>query len=561
MKIKPHLCVDFYKPSHIDQYNKSTTLIQSNFTPRTVKLFPHFSDNDHRILFAGLQGVIKWYFIDSWNEEFFSQPKAKVVAEYKKIMDVSIGKDKVDVSGIEKLHDLGYLPLEIRALPEGSLVNAQVPVFTIHNTVPEFYWLVNFIESVISAESWKTITAATSSYQMNKLCHKYSNLTCDNNEHIMFQSHEFAFRGQAGVHDASQTGFGHLINFYGTDTVPAIVYANNYYGMEDDFTAASIPASEHSVATTNIGSIILEMERTVEGFKDLSLDEKRYKAEVQFLRKYITEIYPSGFCSYVLDSFDFWRGLTEAALELKEEIMTRDGRVIFRPDSGIPEHIIAGYTSDGVNYSDFSEAMEAEPEAYEVVCINGKYHPVYQNQYGYTDINEAVEIPEHEVKGSIEILFEQFGGHVNSKGYKVLDPHVGLIYGDSITISRANDIFERLKDRGFASSNVVFGWGSYMTTYATRDSLGFAMKATGAIINGDEILVTKDPKTDSKKKSAKGFLKVVKVNEDFELVDGLRFEDTQSQDNALRVVFKDSKLLVDETLTEIRKRVADSFND
>lgn len=556
MKIKPHLCVDFYKPSHIDQYNKATTLIQSNFTPRAVKLFPHFSDDDHRILFVGLQGIIKWYFIDSWNEEFFCQPKAKVVGEYKKIMDVSIGKDKVDVNGIEKLHDLGYLPLEIRALPEGSLVNAQVPVFTIHNTVPEFYWLVNFVESVISAESWKTTTAATSSYQMNKLCHRYSNLTCDNNEHIMFQSHEFAFRGQAGVHDAAQTGLGHLVNFQGTDTVPAIVYANNYYGMENDFTAASIPASEHSVATTNIGSIILEMERTVEGFKDLSLDEKRYKAEVQFLKKYITEIYPSGFCSYVLDSFDFWRGLTEAASELREEIMTRDGRVVFRPDSGIPEHIIAGYRVLSVESE--SELMAGGSETPEVVHFkdSNKYYTVIDSY----SMELGEEIAEYEVKGSIQILFENFGGTVNSKGYKVLDPHVGLIYGDSITISRAKDIFERLEEKGFASSNIVFGWGSYMTTYATRDSLGFAMKATGAIINGEEILVTKDPKTDSKKKSAKGFLKVVKVGKDFELVDGLRFEDTQSQDNALRVVFKDSKLLVDETLTEIRKRVSDNFN-
>lgn len=550
----PILFADFYKPSHISMYDKRSEIVQDNMTPRNAKHFIHFADNDQRVMFAGLQGFIKWFLIDMFNNNFFNLPKEEAVADYREVCDSSIGIGMVETWGFEALHDLGYLPLEIRALPEGTLSPVQVPMFTIQNTHPDFYWLPNFLESVISAETWKTITTATTFWQYRKLSEKWAAETCDNNDHVAFQNHCFAYRGEAGTHDAAQSEFGQLINSMGTDTIPAILYARRYYNMKGKFVAGSIPASEHSVATTNIGFIVGRLQGEN---PDLTLDEARFLAEVEFMKRYITEIFPKGFVSYVADSYDFWAIITKAAAILKQEIMARDGRVVFRPDSGVPEHIIAGYYTDGGDYASFEEAYDANAEAgYELVQVLGKFYRVKQSS-GFDVIDETDEVPYHEAVGAVQCLWDIFGGEVNSKGYKVLDSHIGLIYGDSITVARAKDIFERLKDKGFASSNIVYGVGSFTTQYTTRDSLGMAVKATGAVIDGQQIMVVKEPKTDLSKKSAKGFLKVVRnMFGQLELIDNCQLEEVQSKDNDLRRVFYNGKLIVDEDLTTIRERAA-----
>lgn len=550
----PILFADFYKPSHISMYDKRSEIVQDNMTPRNAKHFIHFADNDQRVMFAGLQGFIKWFLIDMFNNNFFNLPKEEAVADYREVCDSSIGIGMVETWGFEALHDLGYLPLEIRALPEGTLSPVQVPMFTIQNTHPDFYWLPNFLESVISAETWKTITTATTFWQYRKLSEKWAAETCDNNDHVAFQNHCFAYRGEAGTHDAAQSEFGQLINSMGTDTIPAILYARRYYNMKGKFVAGSIPASEHSVATTNIGFIVGRLQGEN---PDLTLDEARFLAEVEFMKRYITEIFPKGFVSYVADSYDFWAIITKAAAILKQEIMARDGRVVFRPDSGVPEHIIAGYYTDGGDYASFEEAYDANAEAgYELVQVLGKFYRVKQYS-GFDVIDETDEVPYHEAVGAVQCLWDIFGGEVNSKGYKVLDSHIGLIYGDSITVARAKDIFERLKDKGFASSNIVYGVGSFTTQYTTRDSLGMAVKATGAVIDGQQIMVVKEPKTDLSKKSAKGFLKVVRnMFGQLELIDNCQLEEVQSKDNELRRVFYNGKLIVDEDLTTIRERAA-----
>lgn len=555
-KESPITFADFYKPSHISMYDKRSEIVQDNMTPRNAKHFIHFADEDQRVMFAGLQGFIKWFLIDMFNENFFKLPKEQAIADYKEICELSIGPNMVETWGFEKLHDLGYLPLEIRALPEGTLAPVQVPLFTIQNTHPDFYWLPNFLESVISAETWKTTTTATTFWQYRKLSEKWAEETCDNNLHVPFQNHCFAYRGEAGTHDAAQSEFGQLINSMGTDTIPAIVYANRYYNMKGRFVAGSIPASEHSVATTNIGFIVGRLQGE---HPELSLDEARFLAEVEFLKRYITEIFPKGFVSYVADSYDFWAIITKAAAILKQEILARDGRVVFRPDSGIPEHIIAGYRSLG-EFDDWSDAHTAlqEDSDSEVAKIEGKYYRILvdDEDNAFFDFQPS-GLEEHEVKGAVECLWDIFGGEVNSKGYKVLDSHVGLIYGDSITVARAKDIFERLKDRGFASSNIVYGVGSYTTQYTTRDSLGMAVKATGAVIDGKQIMVVKEPKTDLGKKSAKGFLKVIRDEDNqLKLVDNLEVHEVQSRDNELRCVFRDGQLMIDEDLTQIRDRAA-----
>jgi nicotinamide phosphoribosyltransferase len=161
---------------------------------------------------------------------------------------------------------------------------------------------------------------------------------------------------------------------------------------------------------------------------------------------------------------------------------------------------------------------------------------------------------EVEQKGVIQLLWEVFGGEINEKGFKELDPHIGAIYGDSITIERATQICERLKQKGFASTNVVLGIGSFTYQYNTRDTFGFAMKATYGEVNGEGRAIYKDPITDDgTKKSAKGLLKIIKEKGKYQLIDEVSWE--EEQEGELREVFRDGELLIDDSLKEIRQRV------
>jgi len=196
--------------------------------------------------------------------------------------------------------------------------------------------------------------------------------------------------------------------------------------------------------------------------------------------------------------------------------VAREGRLVFRPDSGDPVEILCGSGDD----ADRDPARSAQQ------------------------------------KGSVEVLWEIFGGTINAKGYKVLDPHVGLIYGDSITLERANLILSRLEAKGFASSNVVFGVGSYTYQYNTRDTFGFAMKATYGEVNGEGREIFKQPKTDNgMKNSARGLLRVEKDDEGkYRLLDGQSWQ--QEQGGELKIRFLDGKLHNVEDLTALRQRLA-----
>ncbi len=372
MKMNPILAIDGYKVSHRVQYPQGTHRVYSNFTPRSDRFFSS-PLADGKLVFFGLQGFMQWFLVDLFNEAFFARPEDEVVSEYKQVMDSYLGKDAVAVDHIRALHQLGYLPLHIKALDEGSKVPMAVPVLTIINTQPEFFWLV-----------------------------------------LDFQCHDFSFRGMSGLQDTMQAGSGHLLSFKGTDSIPSLLYARDYYtDGEPYFIGASIPATEHSV---------------------MCMGEREH--EIETFRRLIADLYPQGFVSIVSDTWDYWQVLTEYTRELKSIILAREGRVVFRPDSGNPVEILCGTGEDNDTSSDRT-AQE---------------------------------------KGSVEVLWEIFGGTINSKGYKVLDPHVGLIYGDSITLERANEILRRLEAKGFASSNVVFGVGSFTYQYNTRDTFGFAMK-------------------------------------------------------------------------------------
>jgi len=485
-KVNPLLCTDGYKSSHHLMYPKNTTLVFSNFTPRSVKYMPKQAQE---IVVFGTQYTMM-YINDLFKENFFSREKSSVCNELQKHLNSYLGSE-YDISHFEELHDLGYLPIEVRGLEEGSIIEPKMPILTIHNTLPSFYWLTNFLETLISTTLWKPMHSASMSYAYNKTVKKYASETdLANLPFTMFQCHDFSMRGMQSLESAISSALGFLVGSSGTDTLPVLQASEYYYSTSD--VAFSVPASEHAVMTA------YGKENEIESFSR------------------ILDLYPTGIVSMVSDQFDLWKVLTEFLPKLKDKIMSREGKAVFRPDSGDPADILCG--------------------------LNTRKDKLFSSE----------EIKSHAYKGTIELLWEVFGGTVNDQGFKVLDSHVGAIYGDSITLDRVEEICERLKEKGFASTNVVFGVGSYSMGYATRDNQGSAVKATYVEIHGVGREIFKDPITDDgTKKSAKGLLAVFNGK----LKDQCTWNEVNSEKNELKLLFKNGQFLRTTTLTEIRKKL------
>jgi nicotinamide phosphoribosyltransferase len=511
MKLRPAHLKDAYKIGHPFQYPDNTEYVNSNLTPRHSRI-----EGVNHVVTFGLQYFIKEYLIDNWNKNFFQQPKEEVVAKYKRRVDNMLGKDCITIAHFEKLHDLGYLPLRIKALPEGTLCPMGIPMMTIKNTHKDFGWLVNDQETLISTTLWKPCTSAMTAYLYRKEFERHCKLTGYSLDMVNWQGHDFSGRGMSNIQDGAVSGAGHLLSFTGTDTVWAIDFLEDYYGADSDkeLVGGSVPATEHAV---------------------MSLSGK--ENEIDTFKRLITKVYPSGFVSIVSDTWDFWEVMEKFLPSLKPEIMARDGRVVIRPDSGEPIRIICGY------------------EDHEILRKDGKIYVQDPNTLNKGTV-EYIEISEAERKGAYQLLWETFGGKINLKGYAELDPHIGLIYGDSITLYRQHEILKRLERKGFSASNLVLGIGSYTYQFVTRDVFGFAMKATWGVVNGEEREIFKDPKTDSGiKKSAKGLLKVYyDENHILKLKD--RCTKEEEQEGELIPVFENGVLLKEYTLQEIRNTLA-----
>lgn len=495
------LMCDFYKTSHREQYPVGTTKLYSTWTPRTSR-----KEGINKVVAFGFQGFIKDYLIDYFNKNFFNKPLEEVVNSYKRVIKNCLGKDKVDCSHIEALHKLGYLPIKICAVPEGTLVPIRVPMLTIENTIDEFFWLTNYLETLISTSLWQPITSATISCKYRDIMNYWYQRTVTPKDVIgnfltpvALQGHDFSMRGMSSLETTKTSGAGHLLNFGGTDSIPSILYLEKNYNtnIEKDFVGVSVSATEHSVQCS------YGQENELETYKHL-----------------LTKVYPTSVFSAVFDTWDFWDGVINKLPKLKNIIMARDGKFVVRPDSGVPEDILCGNP-------------------------NAK--------------------TEHERKGLIEILWEQFGGTTTEQGYKLLDSHIGAIYGDAITLERCNTICERLAKKGFASSNVVFGLGSYGFQMNTRDTFGFAIKSTYAVINGEERFLFKNPKTDNGvKKSQRGKVYVFNYTslsgeEIIKFRDGLNqgTYDLHEKNNLLKPIFIDGELVRETSLKEIRNRLAE----
>lgn len=493
--MNPMFATDGYKLDHRRQYPKGTEHVYANWTARGSRI----EGVDH-VTFFGLQMALKRHFMESFQRDFFDRPVDEVCDEYQDMLDSYLGPNEIGTDHIRALHNLGYLPLEFKALPEGTRVPLRVPMLTVENTHPDFFWLTNYFETILSADLWMPMTSATIATRIREQLNSWAVKTTGTTEGVGFQGHDFSMRGMSGMDAAVGSAMGHLVAFTGTETVPVLSEIQRFYPVKG-FLAGTVPATEHSVMCA--------------GGKE---DEQE-----TFQR--LLDLYPAGILSVVSDTWDFWGVLTKILPNLHDQIMARDGKLVVRPDSGDPADIICGTAREIATFVD-------------------------------TDGVSHTGTPEE--KGAIEILWDEFGGTVNEQGFKVLDPHVGLIYGDAMTYDRIEDICSRLAAKGFASTNLVFGIGSFNYQYQTRDTFGFAMKATNVVIEGEETAIFKDPKTDNGlKKSLKGRIAVT-VDGDYELVavddENPRVRQMIYDNGAdlLQTVWKDGKFVKEFTFDEVR---------
>lgn len=503
--------VDGYKLDHISQYVDGTEYVYSNMTPRSDRLARVIREFfDGKMVFFGLQKSLK-ELNRMWKETFFDKPREEVLSAYTRRIKNYVGPDYGDkqIEAMGKLHDLGYLPLRIKALNEGSLVNMGVPTITIMNTHPEFYWLTNYCETYLSCSVWHMCNSASLTREYYKTSKRWGNVTGAPNEWLMIANHCFAARGHRGMQDAMDSGMGHLLFSFGTDTLWSIDGMEEYYNADSDkeLIACSVNAFEHATATQRIAYY------RKQGFINYPLE-----AEKESIRNICTDLYPSGIVSYVGDSEDYFGVVGEVLPQLKDEILSR------QPDS--------------LGLCKFVVRPDSSPKTpLEIICGD----PESTDQF--------------EKKGTLQLLWENFGGTTNEKGYKVINPKVGIIYGEAIDIELQDKIYKTLVDQGWCVSNVLFGVGSWgFLDRSSRDSFSQALKGTSSIVDGEEISMQKNPKTAAEsKKSAKGFIRVELEDGEFVVYD----EQTKEQEESgeLKVVFEDGIIYNETSLNDIRLRL------
>jgi len=486
----PILWTDGYKFLHKDQYPPNTTWVYETWTPRKSRI-----DGVTHAVWFGLQSAMM-EIANQYQVGFFDRPLDVVMNEIETNFREIYSKtnpqmvENYDFSHFVALHKLGYLPIMVKSLPEGSFVPIGVPMMTIENTLPEFYWLPGFLEIVLSNSIWQPTTCATIADKYRRILSRYAKMTGVDTALVANQAGDFSMRGMAGPEAAYRAAGGHLLSFNVSSTISVREYLKTYYDAGPDVSVYG-PSTEHSVMCAY-------------GPDD----------EAGVYRRLITEVYPSGNVTIVSDSYDFWGVVENVLPQIKDEILARSGRVGIRPDSGDPVKILCG------------------------------------------DINSDNRFAR---RGLVECLWDLFGGSVNTFGFKELDPHITAVYGDAITPERAEAICRGLMEKGFASTNWVPGIGSYTYQYMTRDTLGFALKCTAAIIDGKFTPIFKDPKTDTGnlKKSQLGQVAVVFENDEYRCIDGLRMIDSDYRviGDQLQTLFKDGEFHRSQSWDSIKDRV------
>lgn len=499
IRYNPLLCLDFYKTAHAEQYPKGLTKMVSYYTPRMSRLV----DTDKVTMF-GLQAFIQEYLIDAFNENFFDKPYPKVLEEYKRVLGATIGTTGVGEERIEKLYNLGYLPLQIRAVPEGVRTDIKVPQIEISNTHPDFVWLVNTIETMLSCTMWHTQVSAEVGYRYRQIVNEYAERTCEVGTTKARLLGDFSMRGQESVESATKSSAAFCLSFLNTATVPAILWLEQNYdcNCEENAVAYGALSTEHSVMCSNFA---------IDG------------DEVTQIRRLLTEIYPHQSFSMVSDSYDYWNLVDIILPQIKDEIMAHDGCISIRGDSGNPVEVVTqtvfklwgifGGTTNSKGYKVLDSHVKAlygdsiTPQRCEEI-----YKILEKNGFAVSNVSLGV--------GSFSMQCLQVLGEVTPNGS-----------GSELTVEK---------------------YSPY-----TRDTFGIAVKATYAEDNdGNPIMIFKNPKTDSGhfKKSQRGCCRVYKTDVGYAYEDGLTWAEAQ-ENNELQTVFQNGKFVKRFNLNEVRRNL------
>lgn len=555
MYMNPWLLTDFYKLTHILQYRPELRELTSYLTPRGSRL-----KGVNKVVMFGLSAYVHSYVVENFNKNFFNRPWWDTCNEVKEVLKEGLGySDEMIFKTLENLHalhELGYLPVEINGVPEGTLVPMGVPCVEIKSTNPQFFWVGQALEASLSAAIWHPMVSATIAREYRKIAREAFAKTVENGIDERVAMCDFSMRGQESNESAVNASVAWLTSMWNSSTVAARKHIQNVYGKCDG-NVRGLTSTEHSVMTSHA---------CLDGGDEIPTF------------KYLFDLYKNVSFAAVSDSYDFWNVLTNILPNnFMEEINERGKRGVFigvRHDSAEPVDALCGlpliteeYYKKMVSWVEWDASLYKK---YFVVCDNGT------DYIASWDAEKSAWITESrprtwEEKGMVEAMYEIFGGSVNSKGYKVLNPGIKAVYGDSITITRAKKIYERLAAKGFAANNVSLGVGSFSfqalenedgtLSPFTRDTFSIAIKCTHSKYitrewydegyEGDiwhcsveeaERHVFKDPKNFSGKKSQKGLCRIF-FNEDGNLTyeDELYEKDLIGKNSALIPYFKDGQ--------------------
>ncbi|WP_321816315.1 MULTISPECIES: nicotinate phosphoribosyltransferase [unclassified Paraburkholderia] len=295
----PILNTDSYKASHFLQYPPEATGMFSYVESRGGRY--------DRTVFFGLQMLVKEYLCRPITAQMIDEAKLFFGAHGEPFNEAG-WRYIVEQYG-------GYLPLRIRAVPEGSVVPTHQVLMTVECDDPRVFWLASYIETM-NLRLWYPITVATQSWHLRKTIGRYLRKTSDDLTQLPFKLHDFGARGVSSAESAAIGGAAHLVSFMGSDTVLGVIAANRYYNAS--MAAYSVPAAEHSTITS------WGREREADAYRNML---------AQFGK-------PGAIVSVVSDSYDLFAALEVWGGELKQAVLDSGATLVIRPDSGEPVDIV-----------------------------------------------------------------------------------------------------------------------------------------------------------------------------------------------------------------------------
>ena len=490
------------------------------------------------------------------------------------------------------LYKLGYLPIELNGLPEGTICPMGVPAIEIRSTHEDFAWVAQSIESLLSCEFWHPAVSATIGHEYAKIAKAAYKETVDDTISYRTAMCDFSMRGQESNASAVASGAAFLASFNNCSTIQSREYVRENYCDKKPVVMGGLTSTEHSVMCSDFAI---------------------YEDERETYRRLLTEVYPNTSFAAVCDSYDFWNVVTNILPSLRDEIEAHNGFLGVRHDSDEPVHALCGiqrveiddrgYRIDLEDDADFEDFIygfvndnwpktETKPfevyfhyyqrpseEQYDGRVFEGVYR-IIPIEFEFGDRGfEIVKLRDTMTwkdMGMVQALYELFGGYTNEKGYKVINPKIKAVYGDSITIPRAKEIYRRLKNNGFAANNVSLGVGSFSMQCLeengvfkpfTRDSFSIAVKATYCTYvneNGEavEIPIFKNPKGCEGKKSLKGLCRVVEDNGVIDVIQGLdKIGYSYFKDKSLMINYFINGVGTSYSFNDIRERLEENIND